>query len=177
MAGFSHAACSPERLRWLAVPPVGRSSRRFAVPSLRLSASRTNTDAHLRYDVYSLGRLRWLAVPPAGRVLAPRCGSFTSLVSLPDRHRRASLPGCDFRPRPCSRILASSLRSALWIALSWAQSACSLTFVLPENLKTKSDEIVWRRQPLMLRKGIRSAEVEADGQEMPAGRWHQAGSV
>ncbi|MBK0030801.1 hypothetical protein IBT47_00760 [Erwinia sp. S43] len=40
---------------------------------------------------------------------------------------------------------------------------------MPENQKAKSDEIVGKGQPLLLRKGIRSAEVEPLSQETTAG--------
>ncbi|MBM7343349.1 hypothetical protein JOE09_002364 [Pantoea coffeiphila] len=151
---------------WLVVPPVGRSSRRFAVPSLRSSAGRIGLDGRLQSQKLALA-----GCAPGRAVLAPLCGALTSLVSQTDRFRRLFaksevgagwlcprsggpraalrylhfarqpdrpaqtrvLRGCAFRPRPCGRILASSLRSALRIARPGAQPACYLTSALSEE--------------------------------------------
>ena len=50
-----------------------------------------------------------------GQVLAPLRGAFTAFVGPSDRRRWPSVASCVFRPRPCGRILASALRSALRI--------------------------------------------------------------
>ncbi len=79
--------------RWQVVLPGGRSSRRFAVPSLRSSACRTGQDWHLFRVVCKVRSWSWLVVPPSGLVLAPLRGAFTSVVSLSDRPRLALVPG------------------------------------------------------------------------------------
>ena len=72
-------------------------------------------------------------------------------------------------------LVAFILRSALWIP-----PTLLVTSVLPSGKRP----IQIRRPPhsrkgvsLYGRRAIRSAEVKATGQETPAGRWRQAGSV
>ncbi|WP_234472131.1 hypothetical protein, partial [Erwinia sp. S43] len=66
-------------------------------------------------------RAGWLWPLPGGPRAASRCPHFVRQPFGPTQTR--VLRGCVFRPLPCGRILASSLRSALRITLQGPQSA------------------------------------------------------
>ncbi|MBM7344451.1 hypothetical protein JOE09_003493 [Pantoea coffeiphila] len=93
---------------------------------------RTGRDAHFRCVVCKVwDGAGWLCPRSGGPRAAAR---FLHFARQSDGSAQTRvLRGCAFRPLPCGRILASSLRSALWIARSGAQPACFLTFTLPEK--------------------------------------------